>query len=394
MAGHQLAGEVSTDERQTKPRFTALRPGTTACALLVLIAWSTNLLQTRTGPSDGLVSEVHPWPQADVLFHQDTRWLGADGASSIDLGNGNTLWLFGDTFVGTSPGEVRWQSTLVRNTIAIQEGDDPSRARMTFAWRSQEGRPASFFPDTDTSWYWPGHGIRLDSTLIVFLMKIHRAEGGLGFYAFGWTAVVIRQPDRDPLSWKVEAASTAEDAWGVIIGSATVMRMGDYVYAFGAEEPAVHNIFIVRWPLDAARRGDLSEPAWWSSADSAWIVQTRLQRKPVPLFTGGATEFSVHRVPETGTFIQVQPIGFGAATFGYRTAPRITGPWSELTEFYRPPEMHRPDIMIYALKLHPHLRGDGLIATYATNTFSLSELVTDQSLYYPRVLRLRLTSSR
>lgn len=366
----------------------------TACAGLLLAAGSATMPGERTSAPGELISAVRAWPEADALFHQDARWLGADGASSIDLGHDRVLWLFGDTFVGTSPGEVRWESRLVRNTVAIQRGYDPSRAQMTFAWRMSGGYPASFFPDTDTSWYWPGHGIRLDSTLVIFLMEIRRDEGGLGFLGLGWTAVVISNPDDDPQEWRPRFASTAEGAWGVIIGSATVMRRGDQVYAFGAEEPAVHNIFLVRWPLEAAMRGDLSDPSWWSPADSAWIPQSRLRRKPLPLFTGGATEFSVCEVPEAGLFLQVQPIGFGAATFGYRTAPRITGPWSELTEFYRPPEMSRPNIMIYALKLHPHLRAEGLTATYATNSFSLADLVTDVSIYYPRFLTLRVAPAR
>lgn len=31
------------------------------------------------------------WPEADKLFHSDPRWLGADGAFSIDLGGGRVV---------------------------------------------------------------------------------------------------------------------------------------------------------------------------------------------------------------------------------------------------------------------------------------------------------------
>src|ERR1700757_4852184 len=47
-------------------------------------------------------------------------WLGADGAYSVDLGNGNSLWIFGDTFVGPSSATSRTQTNgFIHNSIAI-----------------------------------------------------------------------------------------------------------------------------------------------------------------------------------------------------------------------------------------------------------------------------------
>src|SRR4051812_32924952 len=67
---------------------------------------------------------------ADVLFHQEPRWLGGDGAYTIDLGDDRTLWLFGDSFVATSAAHVRTESTIVRNSVAVMTGTDPSSASM------------------------------------------------------------------------------------------------------------------------------------------------------------------------------------------------------------------------------------------------------------------------
>src|SRR3954468_10697696 len=79
-------------------------------------------------PSTGGTS----WPEADRLFHQDPRWLGADAAYSIDLGAERSLWLFGDTFVATSAAVQRTESAMPRNTIAIEEGRNPATAAMRF----------------------------------------------------------------------------------------------------------------------------------------------------------------------------------------------------------------------------------------------------------------------
>lgn len=55
---------------------------------------------------------------------------------------------------------------------------------------------------------------------------------------------------------------------------------------------------------------------------------------------------------------------------------------------YRPPEYSRPNVMIYSAKAHPQLTGADLVLTYTTNTFQLSEHLTDSLIYYPHFVRL------
>jgi hypothetical protein len=106
------------------------------------------------------------WPEADKLFHSDPRWLGADGAYSIDLGHGRVLWMFSDSFVTRKPGDVRWHAAFVHNTIAIQSGYDPSHATIKFYWRTRRGEPTEIFPSEGAVWMWPGSGIRVGDRLL------------------------------------------------------------------------------------------------------------------------------------------------------------------------------------------------------------------------------------
>src|SRR6185436_12027265 len=112
------------------------------------------------------------------LFRQDGHWAGGDDAYSIDLGAGRVLWLFGDSFVDPSGKHSRKGegARMVSNTVAVQQGYDPSSASMTFAWRTGgDGAPAAFFADREEFRYWPGHGIRIRDRLFVFLMKVKAA---------------------------------------------------------------------------------------------------------------------------------------------------------------------------------------------------------------------------
>jgi hypothetical protein len=364
----------------------------TYASLVIAGLWVVSPVTTaQAAPGDsthGTIARAREWPEADALFHMDTRWLGGDGAYSVELGNNRVLWLFGDSFVATSPGDIRWQSKLVRNTIAIQEGHDPTHARMTFHWRTSGGTPDAFFAGTDTSWYWPGHGVLVNGRLILFMMNLRKVEGGLGFEGFGWSAIVVDNPDDDPSTWEMRPAQVPSPILGVLIGSASVLKGEEYMYAFGAEEPAIHDVFLVRWHINDATRGDLREPEWWSPADGSWIPQSRLTRRPSPLLQEAATEFTVHYDSTARRFVQVQTVGFGAASLTIRTAPHLTGPWSTPAEIYTPPESRRPGVMVYSGKAHSWVQGADLVLTYCTNAFSLTDLVFDTSLYYPRFVRI------
>src|SRR5277367_3680573 len=96
------------------------------------------------------------WPEADALFHADPRWLGADGAYTVDLGGDRTLWLYGDTFLAREAGGTRADALFLRNSAAVQTGRDPSHAVMAFYWgKDDRGDPQSFVGEDGDEWFWP-----------------------------------------------------------------------------------------------------------------------------------------------------------------------------------------------------------------------------------------------
>jgi hypothetical protein len=74
-----------------------------------------------------------------------------------------------------------------------------------------------------------------------------------------------------------------------------------------------------------------------------------------------------------------------------REAPRPEGPWTERREVFRIPEAARRDAIVYAGKAHPELEaGRDLALTYMSNSSGLGpEIFSDESLYYPRFVRIR-----
>lgn len=322
-----------------------------------------------------LAAHGEPWEEADALFHQDPRWLGADDAYSVDLGGGRVLWLFGDTFVATSDAHVRSESRLVRNSVAIQTGTDPGAATIELFWRGTPEEPASFFPEDGDTWFWPGDGERVGDRLFLFLMSVRAASDGLGFDVSGSAAVVVDNPDDAPDTWQLTRIDLPPNEKHAVLGSASVLVHDGALLAFGSEETGSHHMDLARFPLPSEGLPDLGAPEWLG-----------------PGLEDGQTELTVHPDPARDLWIEVQSRGFGATEIALRTAPSVDGPWSAMRDFYHPPESDRSDTLVYAGKAHPELEGADLIVTYAANSTDFGTLLSDESLYYPRFVRVTYDS--
>jgi hypothetical protein len=339
------------------------------------------------------------WDPAEHLFRGDRFWLGGDSAYSIDLGNDRVLWLFGDSFVSSDGSGSRSGAPFARNSVAIQHGYDPTTATIDFHFRRDgSGTPTSFFPpDAPGTWFWPGHGARLGSMLFLFLWRMTAASPG----AFGFSydmpeAVLVANPDDDPSTWHATSITVPTNPWGVFLGTGAVLVESGYVVVLSCSLSDGHAVFAARWPVDAVQRGDLSGPEWATGVD-AWTAQSAVDGGPLPLFSPGHTEFSVHLDGPSQKYVQIQATGFPGDIM-MRTSPSITGPWSAQALVYHPPELACPDVLTYAGKAHPELGSvalDGSVAvSYASNSTDFAEQVHDLNLYFPRFVRLDIASTK
>jgi hypothetical protein len=359
---------------------------------LSVLACST-LIRTPTRPAG------RAFTKAETLFHQDPRWMGADAALSIPLGNGRTVWLFGDTFVATTDAHVRSESAMVRNTVAIQTGEDPRTASITFHWRQDsDGLPASFFPERGENWYWPGHGIRLDEgPLVIFLYVLVATPGqGLGFASTSYAIAVIDNPDAPAETWHPRIVDIAPSTFDAVPATA-VVQDGAYIVTVAIRQAGTHAGALVRYPTALLAEGVVDDPEWWAGDERGWVPESSLGASgPAFVLDDAGSECSLHWDERTGSFIHIASYGFGASTIGLRTAAELTGPWSSPVVVYGPPESDGPRPFVYAAKAHPELVGPNaadLVITYATNSFEFGDLFTPQgarSLYWPRFVLVRV----
>lgn len=246
--GDRLILQGTTAElRSTLGRYLA-RSG----ALMKPDVWRRARIQpgaaARALPVEVPCFEVSSWHEADLLFRRDPHWVGADGASSVDLGGGRTLWLFGDSWIDPSGRHTRQGARMISNSVAVQTGTDPANSSIAFYWgRTSDGSSAPLFPDRGGERLWLGNGVRVGDRLVLFFNRIHSTNTGLGFESLGWTAVMVDNADAEPSAWRVVPLETPTNPLGVIVGYAAVLRLEEYVYAFGSEDPVKsHPVYVVR----------------------------------------------------------------------------------------------------------------------------------------------------
>ncbi len=91
------------------------------------------------------IEDLEVFEVENSFFCQDKFFRGADGAASIDLGNGKILWLFSDTFIDPEGTGKRSNSKMINNSIAIQEGYNLEKSNLTFFYKGSQKKPKSFF---------------------------------------------------------------------------------------------------------------------------------------------------------------------------------------------------------------------------------------------------------
>jgi hypothetical protein len=353
---------------------------------LTLSACTFAVGKPTSSAQSGLGLRAEAWPEAEGLFRRSERWLGGDAASSIDLGRGRILWMFGDSFVADRIEGDRTKARMIHNSVALQSGYDPMTAPFHQYWGFEPTGPEEYFKWPGEEWLWPLHGIRIGQTITIFCARARKADNLLGFVTVGWVALRGTNPDVSPHVWQLQPLAVPALP-SPVLGGVSVIRKDGFVLAYAVPDGEPHDAFLMRWPEPVFVAGNLAEPEWW--VESGWIPQRALTGFPAPVMRGVAAEFSVSEHPSLG-FVQVQSLGFPVGDLAVRFAPRPEGPWSEPRVVYRPPEGGAHAAMVYAGKAHPELKGATLVATYVASSMDIDAVLRDQTRYFPRFVRLNL----
>jgi uncharacterized protein DUF4185 len=350
-----------------------------------------------------------------LAFPDQKRWLGADDAYSIPLGNGRSLWLFGDTFIGEKPESVRTaKAGFIRNSVGLTTCSG-EKCSVEYFWAHMESaKPDSMFSAPGSDWFWPMDGFVYKGTLYIVLMQMHaEGTGAMGFAFSGTQMAVIHNYVASPEQWTIEykPLNTGPNA---VPGVSILVRQGpngnpdpenpkgaSYAYFFTLAQsasPATQHLGLLRIALD--KLGDAARPAasaWeYLKSNGSWTgwpnTDTVLPGDHAVVLTPGATEMSVRYHESTKQWIAVYPDS-GLKKASYALSNSMTHGWQAPKTLFAYPEVERsnanytPNVFCYAAKEHVELEHDGeLLFTYACNSYKEEELFEKTRLYRPMVV--------
>jgi hypothetical protein len=328
-----------------------------------------------------------------VLFAGNPhRMVGQDGAFSIPLSAGRTLWFFGDTLVGRRPpdGQSLWSidgqpvgprdmtgrgtfEHMINNTGLILRhttGGDPLTDFQYIMDERGSIRPlipleGDEHPDRDRIWC--QHGIAIDGSICLSFIKVKMLDAGplpVNFEIVGSGLAVGSEKD---WSFKRVERGGSSILWSADqphFATAFVDAPAQgFVYCYGTVKRGnVQTCYLARAPRDRVDQPDGYE--YLTDREGAW---SRDISSAVALFSGMPSELSVSFNAHLRAFLAVHSLDLSGKIVA-RTAPHPWGPWSEPTTLWTVKKDHPfPYVqLIYAGKEHPELSAENGRRIYLT----------------------------
>jgi hypothetical protein len=386
-------------------------------ALVILLASRVPLLCASEPQQITRVTHDAEW---DAVFDRTDGWTGADCAGSVDLGDGRTLWMFGDTWIGKiRNGKRQPGATMVNNSIAVHPTDkaapwrppDPHAVHFIWGSNDKQGRPTAWAVPSEIhgesvdnrDWFWcNGGGVVGKSpngkgrALVVFFFRTRRNPHGKGVWNFttvGTSFAVVDNVGDPPERWRPKiydiprpqfafSKDDAELLWGMsAVRERTIANGPGHVLIFGTRKPGPFDTALVmaRAPSELINL-------------SGFFEGTNTTEVPRPLARGLVSEFSVEEMDDNGKptwlLIQSEPL-LGKRIFA-RTATKPEGPWSPPRTIFTVPDVARNRAYFtYAAKGHAQLSRPGeLLVTYLVNSQNFGDLMSDTTIYHPKFIRV------
>lgn len=389
-------------------------PGTRRRSLLGVLALLAAVVQA-SGCAHTPATPVAP--RCSPLFPYQDGWLGGDAAYSVPLGAGESIWLFGDTFVRQPDDPERADrrgASFIHNSIGRSRCDEQGWS-IEYHWASGPEGPAAFLdPGEPGRWWWLFDGFVHEERLYIGLLQLASSEPrgplGMPFRFTGVDLARVENPHDAFEDWRVEILRLSHSDLALPVGAMVRHEDHLYLFTFLDQDARAYPRMLVRLPLSSLDGGarDLEPDLETLARDGSWKPGFDPTDARI-LMEDDATEMSVDHHPSLGAWIAVY--SYPSIEGGFpetrpsdrvwvRTADSLEGPWSERKSLFRVPELdpeyaggYDPNTACYAAKAHEQFSTpDQLTFTYVCNLFAgpdgdaiqvLLRLADDMGLYRP-----------
>ncbi|MEO8713033.1 MAG: DUF5005 domain-containing protein [Parafilimonas sp.] len=297
------------------------------------------------------------------------EWTGGDVANSYKLPNGNSFWLFGDSFVDTVYADRhRPYDAFIHNSIVLT---DANKNFITTLYGGTAKKPKPFFNAKDPKEYWPNCTFSAaDNTKLYVLMSTIKSTGDGGAFGFeltGNTVGILSYPALELLSVK-DISKNPKIDW-----SSATYEEGDYVYIYGAESTKYNKFMHV---LRTSRSDPFKVVEYYNG--TGWVKDPAQSTR---LLGGLSEQYSVFKYQDK-YYLLSQTNLLGAEIYLWDAASP-TGPFTHKRKVYTTPQTGG-NIITYNAMAHTEFIEDGkLLVGYCVNSLNGLDIYKNADNYRP-----------
>ncbi|WP_347056226.1 DUF5005 domain-containing protein [Bacteroides ovatus] len=316
-----------------------------------------------------------------IIIPDQGSVTGGDGMYSILLPDGRSIFMMGDSYIGTvTNGQRSGSDHMYRNTYIVYSKGKVSAIYGANGNKNSSAAVPPEYPD-EKKWYWPGHGFVDGNKLYIFQTLMYQGSGDM--WGFRYETTHILEYNLPGLELVKTTPIPFNGSENIHYGMAA-LKDGEYVYMYAQVDVTndmnpISEVLVARSMMNNLYTGwEYYTGSGWSTNASATEKLKGLTSVPV------SSQFNVFRLRDKYVLLtQKKPFNSGEIyTF---TADTPYGPWGNKQLIFKTYEQDIPHLFTYNAMAHPQFEKDGmLLISYNVNTEVFAEQFSDVSTYRPR----------
>jgi hypothetical protein len=318
---------------------------------------------------------------AKVIIPDRNSVTAGDGMYSIALPDGRSIFLMGDSYIGTvTNGRRSTSDRMYRNTYILY---DNGQVSAIYGANGNANASAAVPPGylNEQKWYWPGHGFVEGNKLYIFQTLMY--QGGDGMWGFMYETTHILEYDLPGLQLSNNAPIPFNGSTDIHYGMAALNESG-YIYIYAQVDiendwDPIAEVMVARATASNLYTGwQYYNGSGWSDNASDAVKLEGLASVPV------SSQFNVFKLRDKYVLL-TQNKTFNSGEICTFIADNPYGPWRNKQLVFKTYEQNTPNLFTYNAMAHPQFEKDGMIlVSYNVNTEVFAEQFSDVSTYRPR----------
>ncbi len=328
-------------------------------------------------------------------------WLGADGDVSVPLNPTTSLFIFSDTYVGNQSQQSRKGpgTTMVSNTAAVQTCLPDGSTAIKYYWgKMYTDHPEPLFKSFTRRYnFWVVNAFMIKGSLYVVLQKVAPGIGVapdniFSFALLGFTLAKVSNPASPPNEWEIEYLLLPGFS-NPFMAIGPSIKLDNYIYFFVSREDKAQ--LLVRNQFDII--DDPGKPFEYYALDRSW--KEGLNTSDMETVVKGFRSNTVNYHPDLQLWVMICDLKFMDNKILMRTAKKLTGPWSDEIPVYKIPELtpgnaayHQTNFCYLARECIQYYdpKKKEMLLTYDINNSDFGEIVSNERIYTPKLIRVSL----